>query len=280
MNNIWIVLQSNIETISSLSPEEYPELCRLRQKTTVLLHLYAIMQRMQTYSAPLWPAGHPSFFLFSIRHLVKWGNRNGYPGGIETWQSHKVFLLHAGLIKTHPVIGEQEDPLLQSIWISAAKKKQRSETLWTVPFYTPELLQHAEQIAREYREKHICLAKITKDTIASAWDQPTANSLFRTSGHVISTAKKRVKENLIRTMYNMIDQKGYTTEAEMRSECLNLCYEDIELDISECRSLIEKLMAQKRSLINDAGCEYHRIRKIDRKLSFPKDHKGYIITRK
>ena len=179
MKKIWIVIQTNKDTITSLDPEQYPELCRLKQKTTILRHLYALLEHMQTYSSPMWPEGNPTFFLFSIRHLVRWGKANGYTGGVDTWQSHKIFLLHAGLIKTHPVIGEQEDPVLQSIWMSAVKKNQRSETLWTVPFYTPVILQHAEQIAREYHEKHICMTKITKDAVAAAWDQATADGLFR-----------------------------------------------------------------------------------------------------
>lgn len=277
--NIWIIIQINLEIITSLHPEEYPDLSRLMQKTTVISHLYAIMQHMQTYTTPVWPANNPRYFLFSIRNLVRWGKANRYTGGVDTWQSHKIFLLHAGLIKTHPVIGEQEDQFLQSIWMSAVKKGQRSETLWTVPFYTPAVLQQAEKIAREYREKHVNLTKITKDAIAIGWDQRTADRLFRSSNHVVSRIKSQVKQCLKDAMDSMIDLHGYTTEAEMRSEALKQCQENLDINPTECLELIDKLMAQKRALIRDAGYAYHRIRKIDRQLNIPVTYTGYIITR-
>ena len=279
MNIIWMIIKKNMEIISTLDPEEYPELCRLKEKTTVMTHLYAIMQHMQTYSTPIWPAVNPSYFLFSIRYLERWGKENGYKGGKDTWQSHKVFLLHAGLIKTHPVIGEQTDPMLQRIWETAVKNNQRSETLWTVPLYVPAVLERAEQIAREYRENHINLTKITKDAIAAVWGQPTANALYRVSDHIISSHKHLVRMYLIQAMNEMIDKRGYTTEAEMRSECLLMCTVSIDIGEVECLELIEKIMAQKRSLINKEGCEYHRIRKEDKLLGIPNEYKQYIITR-
>lgn len=280
MVKIWSIIQNDIDIITSLNPEEYPELCRLRTKTTVLLHLYAIMRHMQTYSAPVWPAEHPSYFLFSVRHLAKWSKGHGWTGGIDTWQSHKIFLLHAGLIKTHPVIGEQDDPILQSIWMRAVNKQQRSETLWTVPFYSEPVLRHAEQIAGEYRENHINLTKITKDAIANVFGQPTADRLYRSSNHVVSAAKKTVLEYLIRVMNQMIDLHGFTSEEEIRSEAVRMCCKETEIDPDLCAELVSKLMCQKRTIINNAGCEYHRIRQADRKMDIPLDYKRFIITRK
>ena len=53
--NVYKKIHYNQEIIASLKADEYPELARLRKKTTVIAHLYALMAHMLTYSSPVWP---------------------------------------------------------------------------------------------------------------------------------------------------------------------------------------------------------------------------------
>ena len=279
MIDIYSVIKYNEDLLLSFSPEDYPELARLRSKTTIIRHLYDLMEHMRSYSSPVWPVRFRRYFLFSEQHLADWNKKNGGSGDINTWQSHKIFLLHAGLIKTHVVIGDQTNPILQRIWETAVNSGYRSETLWSVPLFTPRVLMHADQIAKEYREKHVNLTHITKNTVTYAWDQKTADSLYRSSKHIISVDEKYVRSCLKEAMEITVADKGFTTLDELADKGLALCMRTKNEEI-EYKKTIKKLLMQKRLLIDKAGYEYHRIRKRDREYEIPADHKGYIITKK
>ncbi len=236
---------------------------------------------MLSYSTPLWPTYNRRYFLFSERHLATWSRANGISGDLTTWQSHKVFLLHAGLIKTFIVIGEQTDSVLQQIWKTAVSSGHHSETLWTVPLYTPQVLKHAERIAKEYRENHVNLTHIRKNIIRRIWGQRMADSLYRSSRHVISAEERYVEHCLIEGIKNNILQKGFTTVEEIYSSGLSLCVTNSQNPekLLCYKRTITKLLEQKRLFFHKYGYEYHRIRKVDRILSLPAEHNGYIITK-
>ena len=155
--DIYKIIHINEEIILSLDPIKYPCLVTGCGRAKVLIHLYNLMEHMKSYSSPLLILNN-QYFLFSERHLAKWNLAHGGSGSVNAWQSHKVFLLHTGLIKTCVVIGNQKDPILQGVWDKAVSSNRRSETLWTVPLYTAEVLEHAERIAREYLENHVNLS--------------------------------------------------------------------------------------------------------------------------
>lgn len=280
MENINQVINHNIKIISTLKEEEYPELTALRRRATVIRHLYDLMQHMLSYSAPLWPLNNKRYFLFSKSYLADWNKANGGSGDASTWQSHKTFLLHAGLIKTFSVTYDQQDPVLHRIWETAKCKGYRSETLWTVPLYTSNVLKRAERIALEYRENHVNLSHITKNTIARVWGQRTADKLYRSSKHIISSEQRFVEQCLQKAIQDALSIKGYTTVDEMCNQSLDLCLKTGNGSRKEYKKIIKCFLEQKRLMINRAGCEYHRIRNEDRRLPIPADHKGFIITKK
>lgn len=280
MYKIFYVIKHNTDIIVSLNPDDYPELYRLWTKTSVLKHLYAIMQHMLTYSSPLWPAYSKQYFLFSERHLVEWSIDYGISGDLTTWQSHKIFLLHAGLIKTFTVIGNQTDPILQQIWNKAVSNEHHSETLWTVPFYTTQVLNRAERIAKEYRENHVNLTHIRKNVIHRVWGIQTANSLYRSSRHVISADEKYVEHCLIESVKNNMAHKGFTTVDEIYSSGLELCMKNGNNPEkkTEYKRIMKMLLEQKRFFFSKFGYEYHPIRKKDNCYQIPTGYRGYIIT--
>lgn len=280
MYKIYQIIDHNIEIITSLNEEVYPELVALRRKTTIIRHLYDLMQHMLSYSMPIWPTHNRQYFLFSKKQLSEWNKSNGGGGDPVTWQSHKIFLLHAGLIKTHVVIGKQKDPVLQLIWEKAEQKGYRSETLWSVPLYTPTVLNKAEQIALEYRMYHVNKSHISKNTIARVWGQRIADGLYRNSKHIISYEERHVESCLQRAISEMIEKDGFATLENMFDKGLALCMESGQETEKDYKQIISKLLKQKRLLIDRAGYEYHPIRRCDRSYLIPADHKGYIITKK
>ena len=282
MGKIYRIINHNMGTIASLNQEMYPELTRIGRQTAVMKHLYAIMLHMQSYTSPVWDK---RYFLFSERHLAKWSLMHGISGDLKTWQSHKVFLLHAGLIKTYVVIGEQEDPILQRIWETAMTNGHRSETLWTVPFYTPRVLNKAECMAKKYRENHVNLSHIRKNVIRRVWGRRTAESLYRSTTHGISNDEYFVEYCMTEAIKTQITQKGYTTVDEIYASGLKMCLDKCtgpegQEKMTEYKRIMDELFDQKRLFFGRHGYEYHPIRKKDSSLAIPDDHKGFIITEK
>ena len=276
--DILLIIEYNLLALDDL--RIYPELYRISRCTKVIVHLLAILHHMQSYSYPVWRHKEQDYFLFSIQHLAAWSQTKGWTGHIAGWQSHKVFLQHAGLIEIYPISGKQKDPFLKSVWQHAIDKGQRPESLWTVPLYTPEVLANADRIAKEYREKHINLSNITRDVILRSWGKRIADRLFRNSHHVLSNDKRAVLSCLKRATLDLIRRKGYTYEEELRSAAALLCAEATNIPACTYTKLIVNLMKQKRMLLDECGCEYHPIRKRDRVLALPEGFSKYIITRK
>ena len=278
MDKIYFAIHANQDILGSFTQDTYPELARIRRKTSVITHLYDLMEYMLTYSEPAWRRTNRCYFLFSEKHLTDWNKSRGGTGDVTTWQSHKIFLLHAGLIKTHVVIGEQKDPVLRRIWTTAVANGHRSETLWSVPLYTPEVLRRAEWIARQYRENHVNLTHIRKNVIVRIWGQYVANSLYRSSRHEISERERLVEICIREVMRTTVRQKGFTTVEELQQCAVVLCMSRQYGTEQQIIETIKKLMDQKRMLIYSAGYEFHPIRKEDRIFAIPKEYNGYIIT--
>ncbi len=268
-----------MDTISNLDPSEYPELCKPRRKK-IIVRLYKLMEHMLTYSTPVWPEKDKRYFLFSQKHLSDWYRANGGTGDETTWQAHKIFLLHTGLLKTFVVIGEHPDPVLKRNWERAKAKHHRTTTLWTVPLFTPDILRHAEEIARQYTQYHINISRIRKNIISRVWGKRTANYLYRSTGHNIGKNEWIVYACLVQAMKDCISQHGFTTENEITAEAQALCEDTTDISQQECKTLLRKLMAQKRYIIDHEGYEYHPIRNTDRIVDIPEGYTGYIITPK
>ncbi len=279
MYKIEQVISYNMDILLSLNYAEYPELCKPRRKK-VLHRLFMLMEYMLTYDKPAWTNNGKEYYLFSLGHLSDWYRANGGSGDKTSWESLKIFFLHTGLIDTYVVIGEQDNPFLQKNWEIAKAKGHKTETLWTVPLYTPSVLQHAEEIARQYTERHVNISHIRKNDIARAWDRQTAERLYRSTAHDISAAERQVYGCLVKAMKDLIAKQGYTVETAMIAEGKRLCEITTSLEPDEYSIIIQKLMRQKRNLITYNGCEYHPQRKQDRVLSIPDAYTGYIITRK
>ncbi len=272
--DIYLIIKYNMDTILTLDESKYPELCRPRRKK-ILSRLYMIMEHMLSYDRPAWKK---KYFLFSNKYLADWCKTRGGPCDTATWQSLKIFFLHTGLLKTFVVIGKHADPVLNRNWEIAQAKKHRTETLWTVPYYTEAVLQHAEEIAREYTEKHVNISKLRKNVFIRVWGIEMADDLYKCTGHIISQCEWAVYSCLVGAMRKSIASRGYTTDVEIATVAKELCIENFGIEPLECVRIINILMQQKRYMIDFEGYSYHRQRKKDCSLGIPGDYKGYIIT--
>ena len=217
------VIRRDQDTIAHLDPERYPNLCLLSRKTKVMIHLNCIMEHMLTYRCPVWPQNNRMYYLFSTAHLQEWSRVNKeIRSSNKTWQGHIVFLEIIGLIKTIRVTGHSPDRFLDSLYTRAQernrangwKKRIISETLWTVPRYTTEVLSNADAMAKRYLDARINLSQMNKDDVIAISGQETANRIYHDQ-RVIGRETQIVHDCICRVIRAAVHEKGYATKAEI-----------------------------------------------------------------
>ena len=218
------VIRRDQDILVHLDPERYPNLCHLSRKTKVMLHLNCIMDHMLTYRCPVWPESNRRYYLFSTAHLQEWSRENkGIRSSSKTWQGHTVFLEIIGLIKIIRVTGHSSDRFLDSLYTRAQersrahgwKKRIISETLWTVPPYTPELLAKADTIAKRYLDARINLSLLNKDDVIDISGQEIANRIYHDQ-RVVGQETQNVHVYVCQVIRAAVHEKGYATKAEIK----------------------------------------------------------------
>lgn len=275
MINIMMMIQLALDTIASLDPLQYGNLTWYREHTTVFRHLQGMLELFQSKENPVVTLNGKAYFLFAMEYLK---TNAGCGGTIKAWQSHKIFLTDLGLIETYVVNVPSSNPTINRIWETAQRKKQRCETLWTVPLYTPELLQHADEIAGLYRSAGISVSNIRKTVIVRFRGQDRANWLYWPNCRVIGDNEQMLLRYCNEAIQDGIASKGYTTFREVRERMIGFLigrllfrssqealadYEEIKREKALTR-ILDKILENKRFLCVENGCEYRQIRRSDR----------------
>lgn len=293
MENVYGCISLALDILASLNPGVYPNLCHYASTTTVFKHLEAIMQLFQDQEKPVVTIEGKAYFLFSQKYIQQWSKAEMDCGGKEeTWQSHKVFLLDLGLLKTYTVQKYTENAVLNRILDEAKRKKQRSETLWTIPLYDDVRLQEAERIAGLYHRYGISVAKLRKNVIIRFRGQTRANKLYA-DWRKINSIERTVIADCHEAITAAVEAKGYTTFKEMmtRVRAVHAGREYHQQRLAELlhpeetctqdaytASLI-LVLEEKALLCHEVGCIYRQIRKTDREaLNLPTDLKSWIIV--
>lgn len=303
MDQVSVIIE-NKDILQHLDPAEYPELVRLAARTKIIHNLNLIMDHMLTYLCPVWPTANRRYFLFSITHMTSWAkSEHQCKSGNKTWQGYIAFLDDAGLIKRLRVTGPSEDEFLNSIWLKTQERTREnrygrmiSETLWTVPSYTPEVLKHAEEIAALYRQHHINLSHLSKSDMIRLRGSEIADRLYH-DHRVISREETLVHDTMVTVINGLIEAKGYTTGQELEttlsekiSESLGFTHSDPmrqnewttgDLDSYEQEKLyrkeIKKAMARKKAVCAECGCVYGQATREQRAFFSLPNHSWIII---
>ena len=295
MDSIFFILSFNLDVLTDLDPEVYPNLSYYSTQTKVFQHLKAILKLFQSKDAPVATINGKPYYLYSHDHIKKWSKREEECGGTtERWQSHKVFLMDLGMIETCKTTRESQNPVQQRIWNRAKARKQNCETLWTVPLYDDTLLRRAESIAGLYRETGISVSHLRKNVVIRFRGQKRANWLYA-DRRVINQAEKTMLEYCRTAIKLATAKKGYATfkEIETRARAahngrpyyLQTMAELMHPEETEIRdpytAALALILEEKMLLCHEVGCTYRQIRKTDREeLNIPKDLKSWIIVPK
>ena len=292
------IIMINLKVIDTLSADTAPMLCRLKSNTSIIEHLRGFMLHMLSYSYPFWPAHDPKFYLFSKQHLKNWCKLKGIPGSTNAWQSHLIFLADCKLIKFFRPTGYSEDPTLNRIWQRALARRvqyRHAETLWSVPLYTPGVLEYAEKVAAEYLNSGINLTHLTKEDVIRIRGQEIANSLYL-DGRTQSQKSKYVHDHALESLHSQIMYRQYATVSDTWRDILDDLLADghefpedpfEELDEEsrvhynewiDYQHAFEKLMVSRKCLAREAHCHYRQSTRLERtELDLPVDYGRWLF---
>lgn len=200
----------NIETLLSLDENTYPALTAHFTKTKCKTCLYCLLEYLEALEAP----GHTSkkgkhYFFVSSRYLIA---KHG--GSKTTWHNHMILLSHLGLLER---IRPGEETVIRKMrytWHIAQDKNRRVEMWYSIPLYTPELLQEAEQRLVAFKASGIATGHINKASIILADGQPAANKVY-TDSRRIPQLQTYIMDEMKKHITRTTEHRGYTTKKEV-----------------------------------------------------------------
>ncbi len=266
----------DLSVIRAIDASVYPSLGHLAKRTTVIAHLEGLLLNILSHPYALWPRDAARYFPIGKDMLEAWCKDHGIGGSTMSWQGHLIFLEDCGLTHTFRAIGSSDDPILQSTLDYAAANGQPSAvTFRTVPRYTEEILRHADEVAAVYLRNRVNLSHLTKADVIAVRGNETADRLYR-DRRIISAEEQRVREKWQRVLIEMVGTHGYA----LRETVIRMVRRAVPRT-KPYRDALRKLETLTPFLANQAGCEYHPIRKADReRYQISKRIKCWIITRR
>ncbi|BDG36479.1 hypothetical protein [Saccharococcus caldoxylosilyticus] len=210
-----VLIEENLRLISSNEFEtRYPEINSMikRYKTELdVLHQLAI-EHLQTENFTD-NQGNPIFFA-STRSIARKCGKD------KRRVSQRISLFaYLGLIRKLP---ENEIPpfLLKKAKSEAAKKKQQHLiNFYSIPAYNEITLQFVKRKVREYKERGFTMRGWSRELVLRTLGEDEADRVFpQISGKQIKDGQ--VTKDIERLTLVLIEQKGWTTEAEILAEMI------------------------------------------------------------
>lgn len=273
------ILRDNIAQIEGLDPESYPTLYRLlfRGNSSLHAHLLHILTYMQTHRIPFeTDQNGRGYWKIPVAYLVR-----EHGGTVESWQSHIIFLLDAGLLSRIRPDQRSVLPRLREEWQRALERGQRAAACYRVVCYTDERLAQAEEVAARYVQAGIGISHLTKTDVIRASGQQRADELYRTGDQIADPERwvlARIKEKILADIegngYARWDDIYSVVQREIIPDPFVGCDDEEE---SRMRAL-EKIDKRKKAVCRLAECEFHPPRREDRERFELEDH-GWIITK-
>lgn len=274
------ILRDNIAQIESLDPERYPALYRAfyRGNSSLHAHLLHILTYMQSHPFPFEMDRHGrGYWKIPINYLMR-----EHGGSAESWQSHIVFLIDAGLLFRIRPDANSVLPRLREEWKRALQERQRAASCYRIVAYTAATLNAAEQVAARYASAGVGLAHITKTDVIRVSGQQRADEIFRTQDE-IGTPEGWAWERLRELILRNIEADGYAkwqpAYTAVKNELLQESFErPDDRCVGSCIDAIEKANMRKKAVCRSFGCDYHPPRRADRE-QFGLEDQSWIITR-
>lgn len=278
--SVFINIDYALTLIENQFWKQYPDMDEATSKCTIFNTLRLILENMLEHEYPAYPLDYPQYFQIGREYYEKWRIRNEHSGSLTTFNGHMKILSFCGLIKQFFSYDSNPDQAMK--YINRNKKYGKGTTLYTVDFYSPEILQRAENVLVRLHKAHVLNGHITEQDFIRLFDKESANRHYY-DNRDISSEEKRVAEIIKELMAQAIERSGYAIP-EYVYQSAGRTVQEIVLETDDASKLkywkaYRKMKTRLSSLAGDAGYNVNRIKKVDReRYSIPPDVQGNMIT--
>lgn len=209
-----------------------------------------------------------------------------------------MFLRIIGFVKAFRPGTNYHDPITDNL-----KKKikhgdsSRAITLRTVPLYTDDVLQYAEERAKLFFDKKIKISKLVKTDVIDVLGQEEADRLYQ-SGFTKSQIERNVDAVMLRVLEEEVQKNGYALfepSLQKAKQIIDYEAEFVYIDPFSVHTEEERMeLRRQRDYFNAfikfeerksqkaivKELEYHQISKKDReRYGIPQEVKCWIFTK-
>ena len=284
----------NLSVLDTLDETKYPTLAYYKRQK-VFQHLRGLMLNILAHPYPVWSERNPRFFTIGKDYLEAWCKERGISGSSMSWQGSLVFLKDCNLVEAFRPVGDEHDHAMMRAISGIRRPGKKNITFWSVPRYTPPIMEAAERIAVIYANNHVKLTQLTKADVIRVRGIERANQLYL-DGRRISMQEEYVHDLYLTVLQEAIRRNSYAepdkiireVERRMRYE-LHFRYIDFlagftqedeeELARQELyKNALMKMKARTRQLAAEAGFSYRPVRREDRsRHQLPEEYKKWLI---
>ncbi len=265
--------------------KQYPNMDGATKRCTLFNTLRLIMENMLEHEYPAYPSDNPRYFQIGRDYYEKWRIRNKYSGSYTTFNGHLKILSFCGLIKQFFAYASNPDPVMK--YLNRNKEHGIGATLYTVDFYTSEMIQRAEKVLVRLNNAHVLNGHITEQDFIRLFDRKAANKHYA-GNRDTSKEEKLVEKTIVDMMKSDVKRKGYAISAQIYCRAWAKLEEAIitnhvdETSKEKITRAYRKMEKRLSSLAEvNAGFSVRRIRNDDReKYGIPQDVQGNMITTK
>ena len=215
-------------------------------------------------------------FFKQKKYLDRWGHERGIPGSTFSWQSHIIFLTDTGLIKKF-----------------VTDNPSGRQTYRSIPRYTSQVLQDAEEKAKAYIESGINLYIFTKSDVIRVSGEERADYLYLGDDRIISAIENEVRDAFIMTVKTILNEKGYVIPSKVVEIVEHTIMEKYRYDpfdenvtpeqehnyVTACRQ-INHLKERFNQLTKEVPCQWRELTKEEKEsLQLPPRFRKKVFIR-
>lgn len=141
----------------------------------------------------------------SHRQLVR-----QYGGSLQTWNHYAALWTAWGLVIKVKPCPDHPSPHEKKLLRRAEEMNQYPETRFIIPPYTAEVLEQAEQRARQWKQAGVSISTMTKASMIQVYGQAISNQAYDDERHK-STIAQRAEEAIEAAILRQLTEGPYTT---------------------------------------------------------------------
>ena len=252
--NSLLTAERNIEIIEAgeITAEKYPVLHSLlydkrSSRREHLLDLYGFMM----YHEPVTIFGRLYWWELSQSQRKK----EGFTGGIATWQSQLMFFYLCGILERVKPNKKTADRYMREKYLYYREQKQQPPIFYAPLLLTAQRLKNAEMIAADFLSRGFSPSRVTKKLVIRYRGQRIANGIYQ-DGRGIKDWEKAAEKRVVSSLKKQIAQNGYARKDSVPT--MKTIINDVGERVEVPDHSIRKALLDFKRICIDNALSYHR----------------------